>query len=174
MDSAARGFYRRFGARPLSILARLEPAPDPNKRITLSHERNTLGQNKIRRYWRLAMPEKRTVHSAMRILGEEFGRLGLGRVKLADWLLRENDEWPENLSGGPHHIGTTRMATDPRKGVVDATCCVHGTDNLYIAGSSVFPTTGYAHPTLTIVALALRLAEQLKQRLHPGIGRRNL
>jgi len=173
LDSAAKGLYRRFGHRPLNILARLEPAPDPNNRITLTQERDALGQNKIRRYWRLAMPEKRTIRGAMRVIGEELGRLGLGRVKLADWLLRDDDEWPDNLSGGPHHIGTTRMASNPRKGVVDATCRVYGTDNLYIAGSSVFPTTGYAHPTLTIVALALRLVEQLKQRLHPGIGRRN-
>lgn len=165
LDSAAKGLYRRFGPRPLSILARLESAPDPNNRITLTQERDTLGQNKVRRYWRPALPEKHTVRSAMRILGEELGRLGLGRVKLADWLLREDNEWPDNLSGGPHHIGTTRMASDPRKGVVDATCRVHGMDNLYIAGSSVFPASGYAHPTLTIVALALRLADQLKQRL---------
>jgi len=165
LDSVAKGIYQRFGPRPLSILARLEPAPDPNNRITLAQERDALGQNMVRRYWRLAMPEKRTVRSAMRILAEELGRLGLGRVKLADWLPGENVEWSDNLSGGPHHIGTTRMASNPRKGVVDATCRVHGMDNLYIAGSSVFPTAGYAHPTLTIVALALRLAEQLKQRL---------
>jgi choline dehydrogenase-like flavoprotein len=61
-----------------------------------------------------------------------------------------------------HHIGTTRMADDPREGVVDADCRVHGVSNLYVAGSSVFPTAGNANPTLTIVALALRLADRLK------------
>jgi choline dehydrogenase-like flavoprotein len=61
-------------------------------------------------------------------------------------------------------MGTTRMHADARKGVVDAQCRVHGTDNLYVAGSSVFPSGGYANPTLTLVALALRLADHLKGR----------
>jgi len=67
--------------------------------------------------------------------------------------------------GGKHHMGTTRMHDDPRQGVVDSDCRVQGVSNLYVAGSSVFPTGGYANPTLTIVALALRLAEHLKRRL---------
>ena len=68
-----------------------------------------------------------------------------------------------------HHMGTTRMAASPREGVVDADCRVHGTANLFVAGSSVFPTTGNANPTLTIVALALRLADHLKDTgLAPG------
>jgi choline dehydrogenase-like flavoprotein len=64
-----------------------------------------------------------------------------------------------------HHMGTTRMADDPRRGVVDVACRVHGIRNLYVAGSSVFPTSGFASPTLTIVALALRLADHLKLAL---------
>jgi choline dehydrogenase-like flavoprotein len=62
-------------------------------------------------------------------------------------------------------MGTTRMHGDPTHGVVDADCRVHGIDNLYVAGSSVFPTGGFAHPTLTIVALAVRLAAHLRGRL---------
>jgi len=69
------------------------------------------------------------------------------------------------MNGGFHHLGTTRMAADPRAGVVDADCRVHGVANLYIAGSSVFPTGGCANPTLTIVALALRLADHLEAQL---------
>ena len=61
-----------------------------------------------------------------------------------------------------HHMGTTRMATSPREGVVDANCRVHGMTNFFVAGSSVFPTSGHANPTLTIVALALRLADHLQ------------
>ncbi|MDT8406008.1 MAG: GMC family oxidoreductase [Methylococcales bacterium] len=64
--------------------------------------------------------------------------------------------------GGYHHMGTTRMADNPRHGVVDAEGKVHGIDNLYIAGSSVFPTVDWANPTLTILALSLRLAEHLR------------
>jgi choline dehydrogenase-like flavoprotein len=66
------------------------------------------------------------------------------------------------LKGCWHHMGTTRMHADPRQGVVDAQCRVHGIENLFIAGSSVFPTCGADMPTITIVALALRLAEHIK------------
>ena len=69
------------------------------------------------------------------------------------------------MEAGKHHCGTTRMSSDPKTGVIDANCRVFGIDNLYIAGSSVFPTIGYANPTLTIVALALRLSDHLKQKL---------
>jgi len=64
-----------------------------------------------------------------------------------------------------HHIGTTRMHPDPKQGVVDQNCRVHGISNLHVAGSSVFPTSGHANPTLTIVALALRLADHLGRRV---------
>ena len=84
---------------------------------------------------------------------------------LEDWLADPAGGWGDDLQGGYHHMGTTRMADDPKEGVVDRDCRVHGIANLYIAGSSVFPTGGYANPTLTIVALALRMADHLKSRL---------
>jgi choline dehydrogenase-like flavoprotein len=68
-----------------------------------------------------------------------------------------------SYSEAHHHMGTTRMSEQPKTGVVDANCKVHGVDNLYIAGSSVFPTSGYANPTWTIIALALRLSDHLKE-----------
>ena len=76
--------------------------------------------------------------------------------------ISRNDQWPPALRGGAHHMGTTRMADDPTHGVVDAHCRVHGIENLFVAGSSVFPTGGSANPTLTLVALALRLSDHLK------------
>jgi choline dehydrogenase-like flavoprotein len=69
------------------------------------------------------------------------------------------------IVGNFHHLGTTRMAADARRGVVDENCRLHETENLYVAGSSVFPSAGFANPTLTIVALAIRLADHLKHRL---------
>ena len=69
------------------------------------------------------------------------------------------------VHGTSHHLGTTRMSADPQQGVVDRECRVHGLENLYVAGSSVFPTGGWAFPTFTIVALSLRLAEHLRARL---------
>jgi len=85
-------------------------------------------------------------------------RMGLGRVRLY--------EWDDNQYVTPtfHFSGTTRMASDPRVGVVDADCRVHSTRNLFVAGSSVFPTVGHVNPTLTIVALACRLADHLVNR----------
>jgi choline dehydrogenase-like flavoprotein len=91
-------------------------------------------------------------------LAREVGKSGIGRLKL-DVGIRP--DWP----GGNHHMGTTRMHPDPRYGVVDADCRVHGLSNLYVAGSSVFPTSGGVNPTLTIVALAERLADHLKAQL---------
>jgi len=89
-----------------------------------------------------------------------FRRAGLGHVEC---LLGNPGEPP--MEGGKHHMGTTRMHPDPKRGVVDQDSRVHGVDNLFVTGSSVFPTAGYANPTLTIVALALRLADHLQARL---------
>jgi len=167
LDSVARGLYSRTKPRPLRILGRCEGTPDPESRITLTSERDALGQHKVQRNWRVSGLEKHTLRSGMRLLGEEFGRLGLGRVKLPEWLMEDNNEWPEPQWGvGVHHLGTTRMAADPRRGVVDANCRVHTTENLFISGGSVFPTSGYTHPTLTVCAMALRLADHLKSLFH--------
>jgi choline dehydrogenase-like flavoprotein len=84
---------------------------------------------------------------------------GLGRI------VAPSEDWQDNMIGGPHHMGSTRMSSDPRQGVVDANCRVHSVDNLYVAGSSVFTTSGYANPTFTLVTLALRLADTLRKRL---------
>jgi choline dehydrogenase-like flavoprotein len=73
-----------------------------------------------------------------------------------------DEPWTARMVPAAHHIGTTRMHRDPAHGVVDENCRVHGTSNLFVAGSSVFPTAGWAPPTLTIVALALRLADHLR------------
>ena len=86
-----------------------------------------------------------------------------GRLKIEEWVME--DDWGENVRGHYHHMGTTRMASEPSQGVVNAECQVFGTDNLYVAGSSVFPTGGCANPTLTLVALTLRLADHLHGRL---------
>jgi choline dehydrogenase-like flavoprotein len=88
-------------------------------------------------------------------------RLGIGA--LAPLPREEIEGWPENLESGWHQLGTTRMHSDERSGVVDADARVHGMSNLYVAGGSVFPTGGTAPPTLTIVALALRLAAHLSR-----------
>jgi choline dehydrogenase-like flavoprotein len=109
----------------------------------------------VRLDWRLTAADKNTLRRSLEIIGAELGRAALGRLKID---LGEGDNaWPEVVQDGGHHIGTTRMHVDPKQGVVDGNCRVHGLANLFVAGSSVFPTSGHANPTLTIVALALRL-----------------
>ncbi len=143
-----------------------EQAPNPDSRITLSEERDPLGRNRVRLDWRLSPLDIRTIVRAQEIIGEEFRRAGLGRLQID----LHGETPPPGLEGGWHHMGTTRMHLDPRQGVVDPDCRVHGTSNLFIAGPSVFPTCGYANPVLTIVALSLRLADRIKQRMAAGAG----
>jgi choline dehydrogenase-like flavoprotein len=83
-----------------------------------------------------------------------------------DWLLDGNDDqWPSILAAGWHHMGTLRMSEDPKHGVVDANCKVHGLANLYVAGDPVFSTSGAPNPTLTVVAVSLRLSDHLKNKV---------
>ena len=147
-------------ARAIFLLASGEQAPNPHSRVRLGDERDALGMPRVQLEWRLSALDKHSMLRSHEVLGRELARAGLGRLQV---LVGAGDaEWPDDLSGGRHHMGTTRMHDDPRQGVVDATCRVHGMQNLYVAGSSVFPTSGAANPTLTIVALALRLADHLK------------
>ena len=98
------------------------------------------------------------VMKGQRVMDAALRRAGLGYIEPEKY-----DELPPpGIRGGYHHMGTTRMSADPTRGVVDAACRVHGVSNVYVAGSSVFPTSGFANPTLTLVALAIRLADHLK------------
>jgi choline dehydrogenase-like flavoprotein len=145
------------------LLGECEQAPNPESRVRLVEERDALGMPRVQLEWRLSALDKRSLRRGHEILARELARAGLGRLQQ---LLSEDDHrWPEELAGGRHHMGTTRMHADPARGVVDADCRLHGVSNLYVAGSSVFPTGGAASPTLTIVALALRLADHLRQVL---------
>jgi choline dehydrogenase-like flavoprotein len=140
----------------------VEQTPNPASRVTLSTARDALGQNRIVLDWQLTEIERRTYRRAQELIGLEFGRLGIGRVNARK--LPEGG-WPADLLGANHHMGTTRMSNDPKTGVVDADGRIHGVNNLYVAGSSVFPTSGYANPTLTIVALALRLGDEIRRQM---------
>jgi choline dehydrogenase-like flavoprotein len=121
-----------------------------------------LGLRRVETNWRLGELERRTAARFIGYVAAEFARLGIGRCQIEPWLQNERIPMTEALQETYHYIGTTRMSDDPRAGVVDRNCSVHGMDNLYVAGSSVFPTAGQANPTLTIVALALRLADHLR------------
>ncbi len=97
------------------------------------------------------------------VAAEEFRRLGLGRLEPHSWLAEDAANGTRALRDCFHHIGSTRMSRSPRDGVVDTGCRVHGVANLYVGGASVFPTSGWANPTLTAMALSLRLADELRR-----------
>ena len=150
--------------RPLlGLRTILEATPNPDSRVTLTPQRDPFGLPRVAVDWRLNRSDLEGFRRLMSALREAFARLGLGRLVEDEAV--DAAGWPQSMSGGKHHMGTTRMHDDPKKGVVDAACRVHGMGNLYVAGSSLFPTGGSVNPTLTIVALAIRLADRLKQDL---------
>jgi choline dehydrogenase-like flavoprotein len=164
----------KTGTRGLYFMIRGEQAPNPDSRVVLSAQRDALGMPKADLHWQLSGLDKHTVRTMMRMLDGELTRLGIGAVRASDWLHEPDDAWPVDQTvgnhpiGGYHHMGATRMSADPRSGVVDADCRVHGYANLHVAGSSVFSTAGWANPTLTILALTRRLADQLHGVLDEG------
>jgi len=110
--------------------------------------------------------EKNSLRNINTVIGQEVGRVSMGRVKMYDYLQNENDQtWPSFTGGGWHHMGTTRMSDDPKLGVVDPNCKVHGIGNLFVAGSSCFVTASAVNPTLTLIALTIRLSDHLKQKV---------
>jgi choline dehydrogenase-like flavoprotein len=151
-------------SRSAILLLDLEQAPDPQSRITLAPDRDALGLRRVQADWRVGELERHTAVQFTTHVAAEFARLGIGRCKFEPWLQDSRAPLTDSLRETYHYIGTTRMAQTPAQGVVDSNCAVFGMENLFVAGSSVFPTAGQANPTLTIVALALRLADFLRQR----------
>jgi choline dehydrogenase-like flavoprotein len=146
----------------LHVWCNSEQQPNPQSRISLGSTRDQLGIREVVVDWRLGPEDQSKAAATVRLLGAEVGRAGFGRLRSS---FGEDDAWPKDFAGNEHHMGTTRMHRDPALGVVDENCRMHTVANLYIAGSSVFPTGGAANPTLTIVALATRLADHLKKQL---------
>lgn len=146
-----------------------EPTPDRDSRVTLSDERDRLGMPRARVHWRLGDETKRTFDRSLAIIADELKQAGIADVELDPPLLKQ-EGWPASLEGTWHHMGTTRMHESPRHGVVDPDSRIHGMSNMYVAGSSVFPTAGANFPTFTLVALSLRLADHLALRLREAAG----
>ena len=138
----------------------VEQVPNPNSRIVLNQDKDALGQNHVSIDWQLTDLDQQGIVCAHQLIAKEVGKSNIGRMNV--YTPEEEDEILEGAIGGSHHMGTTRMHNDPKQGVVDHTCRIHNLDNMYIGGSSVFPTVGFSNPTLTITALAIRLADHLK------------
>lgn len=159
----------RSGRSGLYAVVRAEQAPNPLSRVYLGGERDALGVPRLVLDWRLSDIDKRSVRIAMQAFDSELRRLGLGHLAPEPWLDDPNLPWQFDASisnhpvGGYHHMGTTRMADRPTRGVVDGDGRVFGLSNLYVAGSSAFATSGWANPTLTLTALSLRLGAHLRR-----------
>ena len=170
-----RGPLKRLRARKsttgLYLIVRGEQAPNPDSRVRLSSERDALGNLRADLDWRLCEADKHSARVFVETFDAELRRLDLGSAEPSEWLASPGPQWPVDPTvgnhpiGGYHHLGTTRMSADPKEGVVTADCKVFGYDNLFVAGSSVFSTSGWANPTLTIAALSLRLADHLDAAL---------
>ena len=147
----------------LELWHSIEQSPRPENRITLSQDSDSLGCPKLELHWHWPKEDIEQTLKAQHLIGQGLENAGLGQFQpVFDPQGLPNIERPV----GSHHLmGTTRMHENPKYGVVTPDCQVHGINNLFVVGSSTFPTGGYANPTLTIVAMTLRLADLLKTRL---------
>ena len=152
-----KGPLRRLLGKPRSrvfkVAINLEQAPDCDNAVRLSSRTDQFGNPLPHVTWRWNLLDESSRVQARRLIRERLEREGFGRVDEQEQLAPEPN--------AHHHSGTTRMAATPDEGVCDRDCRVFGVENLYLAGASVFPTSGFANPTLTILALALRLGKHL-------------
>jgi choline dehydrogenase-like flavoprotein len=153
---------RGAAARHYPCFFMSEQLPNLESRITLLQEHtDALGMPRVRLDWVYSERDIANLERSIAALGDALGAEGKGRVR---WPVARS-QLLSILSTSRHHMGTTRMSPDPDDGVVDEHCRVHGVRNLYVAGSSVFPTSGIANPTLTLIALAMRLSDHLKHEM---------
>ena len=166
LSLAGRVLKKFFGRGPKTnvLLVRnfMEQEPNPENRITLSEGLDILGCSKPKIHWQISERDKQTMITFHELLRDEVAEQNLGSFESP--LLSANLlAWPISQDAS-HHMGATRMGLDPSTSVVDRNCQVHSVANLHIAGSSVFPSSGFANPTATLVALAIRLADHLKSK----------
>jgi choline dehydrogenase-like flavoprotein len=166
---ARQGFesdWPRFDKLIAEVYVEFEQLPNPESRVTLTADRDVLGLRRLSLDWRLTEREVATARALGNALGQEATLRNWGRFRFAEWLTPDaGAEATANFSFSCHHIGTARMASAAQNGVVDTQCRLFGCDNLYVGGSAVFPTASFVNPTMTIVALAFRIAEHLRTRL---------
>lgn len=146
----------------MSLYMRSAQIPNPDSRVMLSDKaKDAFGLPVTHLHWQLTEKDWQSIRHVTLLLSKSVAAQKSGVIRLLPWLQRDT-QWPSDLEGGSHHMGTTRMNDDAASGVVNRNCRLHDTDNLYIAGSSVYPTAGWANPTYTLIALAIRLADHLK------------
>lgn len=146
------------------LFTRQEQSPNRDSRVVLGTETDELGMPRANLKLNYTALDKHSIRTFYELLAQDMGKSGLGRLHILEWLRDRDDQaWPAFLRHGWHHMGTARMHADPKQGVVDVNQKVHGLANLYVAGSDVYPTSSAVNPTLTLVALTLRLSDHLKR-----------
>jgi choline dehydrogenase-like flavoprotein len=156
---------RRPTIRNVRLRNFMEMEPDPENRVTLANEVDAYGRPLPRVRHRCTEVDRRSLVALHRVLERELPAAGLGRFETG--LTTDLEPWPIDEDAS-HHIGTTRLGTDPATSVVDTDLRLFEVENVYLAGSSVFPTSGCANPTFTLVALSIRLAEHLRREVLSG------
>lgn len=153
----------RSSSNTYPLLYHAEQSPDPQNRVRLTSQRDYLGVPQLHVDLRFNDLDVKSIHTFHRLLRQELERTQCGELIYDEETIE--DEIRSCCDAGGHHIGTTRMSSDPARGVVDENCQVHGVNNLFVASSSVFPTSSQANPTLTIVAIAVRVADRVNTLL---------
>ena len=164
----ARVIYQEALKRPkeLALYTQSEQVPNPSSRVVLDDTQvDASGLPRVQLHWQLSEIDKASISRAHAILGQQFAQSGLGELIPDPAFENDGPDWGPGLRGGHHHMGTARMADDPRHGVVNKHGRVHSVHGLYVGDSAVFATGGYANPLLTLVALAARLGGHLKRTL---------
>jgi choline dehydrogenase-like flavoprotein len=159
-------YHRAFGrskpaVRAIRLRNFMEMEPHPENRVTLAERRDAFGSPVTLVRHRPRERDRRSLVELHRVLAEELAATGLGRLETS---LERAEPWPIDQDAS-HHLGTTRMGRDPTTSVVDPNLRLHSAENVWLAGGSVFPTSGCANPTYTITALSLRLAAHLRREL---------
>ncbi len=149
----------RSGVKAFGLTVRTEMPPEGSNRFKLAEGTNPAGQRRLRAICYVGTETFRAVDRCLEILSHKLAESGAARLGIS------NDALVNGLSGGGHIMGTTRMGVSPKNSVVNSDCRVHGYSNLFVAGSSVFTTSGYVNPTLTIMALAARLGDKLAKTI---------
>lgn len=155
------GFFQRNASRRYAIRFHAEHLPNPESRVRLSGETDALGLPRLAIDLRYSEADTEPLLRAHECFDAWLQRSGLGRMHWSAPADERSSYIIDQCYDGHHQIGTTRMAENARSGVVDGQCRVFGAANLFVAGSSVFATSGAANPTLTATALAMRLAALL-------------
>jgi choline dehydrogenase-like flavoprotein len=147
-------------AKAWSLGCGMELTPDPDRRLTLTGEKDALGLPRLKLDMRIADSDFALYRQTLSELGRQLlaSKAGMLRINC-----HHREDWLKNMDWGHHHLGTTRMSDDPKQGVVNGDGLVHGIANLYVAGSSLFPTYSASNPTLNLIALTLRLGDHLKK-----------